>query len=63
MKRILKAFVEYEKLYNYVNLKKDFLEEIIELSSGDLRKALFMMYWRGVEDKADKILKEQKKKV
>ena len=57
MKKILKGFVEYEKLYSYVALGKEFLEEVVDLSNGDLRKALHMLYWKGVEIKADKILK------
>lgn len=63
MKKILKGFVDHERLYGYVSLGKEFLEEVVEVSSGDLRKALNMLYWNGVETKADKILKEEKRKV
>jgi replication-associated recombination protein RarA len=63
MKKLLKGFYDHEKLYNFVGLGKEFLEEVVELANGDARKALNLLYMRGIEDKADKIRQQEIKKV
>ncbi len=39
------------------------MDEIVELANGDIRKALNLLYMRGIEDKGDKIRAYQMKKV
>ena len=51
LRKLLRGFYEHEKLYNYVGLGKEFLEEVVELANGDARKALNLLYMRGVEDR------------
>jgi hypothetical protein len=58
MKKLLKGFYDHEKLYSWVGLGKEFLEEVVELANGDARKALNMVYMRGVEDRAEKIRRQ-----
>jgi DNA polymerase III delta prime subunit len=48
MKKILKGFLEHEKLFSFVSILKNTLDEIVDLSNGDLRKALYLIYWKGI---------------